>query len=685
MITLSRHPIPVGCQGLFVRSGYAPNLHYSRQVLRTSLALFVGLLFAAPIASGAGWLEMTSPELRKASEELAMSRSELAALGEPMIGNTVPEIGYQLEQLQFPPPTSPWVQVDLGSSQPLDTIALIPAMIESQPGAQGAYGFPLRFRVDISDDATFNRFEPLLVETADDFPSPGMAPVVIPAHGHSARYVRVTVTRLNQVNGRFFFALAELMALRGNRNVALGAPVTASNSITVANRWAASYLTDGRTPLGPPIKKAPLARFDGLVAIPSSPGTEPWMEVDLGSARHLDEVRLHPMHSWFSADAPGYAFPTKFRVEVASNEDFSDAQLIFDTKDKDFPNPGNNPVTLRADGRTGRFVRVTGEVAGTPAPPRFALSELEVQADGAMASRGCRVLISAQPSRTADRLLSLLTDGSTSYGELIELPLWLAQSARRSQLREQVNGLEHRIARLRGEAIMRVAWIGLIAAVVLVSTSIILVAKGRRARRLEQRAFRQRLAQDMHDEIGSNLAGIAILAETGALNLPGATGELDEIKRVAQETADAMREVLWLVGSTRENGIELTQQLRKVAARLLPRSDVVWTAMPDQFPSSWPIALRRELLLFFKEAVTNISRHAQATRVEISVTIDRGWLELSLRDNGRGFNTALPSKGLGLKGLKARAVALAGSVTITSQPGQGTTVILQAKLDSKPS
>ena len=647
-------------------------------MFRIVLALSVSLAFASSIASGAGWLELTSPKLRKANNELAARQAELAALGEPMIGNTVTQFGYQLWELQYPPPASPWIQVDLGSSQPLDTLALIPATIESQPGGQGAYGFPLRFRVDISDDPNFDRFQPLLVETATDFPSPGPAPVVISARGLSARYLRVTVTRMNRVNDRFFFALAELMVLRGNRNIALGATVTASNSFNGGNRWGISYLTDGRTPLGPPIKRASLARYDALFAVPAADGSGPWMEVDLGSVRHLDEVRLHPMHPWLAASGPGYAFPTQFRVESASREDFSDAQLIFDTQGKDFPNPGNNPVTLRADGRTGRFVRITAEAVPTSDPPRMALSELEIQADGAMASKGCRVIISGQYAKTADRPLSLLTDGKTSYGEIIELPVWLAQLSSRAQLLVEVDSLGKQIALLRSQALMRLASAGIFTLVGLTLGTILLLAKARSGRRIEQEAFRAQLAQDMHDEIGSNLAGIAILAETGALNMPSAPGELEEIKRVAQETADAMREVLWLVGSNRENGIDLARQFRKVASRLLPLSEVDWASIPQQFPSSWSTDKRRELFLFFKEAVTNIARHARATRVEISVKVSDGLLELSIRDNGRGFDPALPSSGLGLKGLRTRAGALGGKVTIISRPGEGTSVILRA-------
>jgi signal transduction histidine kinase len=572
------------------------------------------------------------------------------------------------------------VQVDLGSSQPIDTVALVPAIVDFQPLERSASGFPLRFRVDVSDDATFARFTPLLVHTTEDFPPPGVAPVVIPSLQTRARYLRVTVTRLAEANGTFFFALAELVAVQGNRNLALGAVVTASNSVNILPRWSTAFLVDGRTPLGPPIRRAPLPKFDALFACKPADGSPAWMAVDLGRERRIDEVRLHPLHARQGADVPGFRFPSRFRVDLAQREDFSDARAIFDSGAKDFPNPGNNPVTVPAAGRPARFVRVLATAPDLPTSLDFALSELEVQADGAIASLGCRVLSSGDPRRPVPRPLGLLTDGSTSFGELMELPVWLQQWALRIRLQAEVRAGEAAVAALRVAAERRLAWGAGAVGIMLAAGAGLAAFLNHRSRRREQEDFRTRLAQDLHDEVGSNLAGIAVLSETAALQNQSGHDQWREIGRIARESNDAMRETLWLVGARQAGGIDLAKHLQLSAARMLRQCEVRWIELPESLLTEWPGESRRQLFLFFKESLANIARHAHATQVELTARVAPPEFVLRIRDNGRGFDPAAANGGLGLASLRTRARALRGKLEIVSAPGAGTEVVLRVPL-----
>jgi signal transduction histidine kinase len=78
----------------------------------------------------------------------------------------------------------------------------------------------------------------------------------------------------------------------------------------------------------------------------------------------------------------------------------------------------------------------------------------------------------------------------------------------------------------------------------------------------------------------------------------------------------------------------------------------------------------------FQEILTNVARHAKATRAEVVLQKQRDRLVLLIRDNGRGFDQADPSlsKSLGLLGMRERAAILGGRVNISSAPGKGTTV-----------
>ena len=96
-------------------------------------SLLLALLpsITAPLAQAEnGWVRWLSADLRETEHEALQKRSALAAMGEPMTGNTVPEFGIQHRMLEAPPPESPWVQVDLGVSRDFDTVALVPALVD---------------------------------------------------------------------------------------------------------------------------------------------------------------------------------------------------------------------------------------------------------------------------------------------------------------------------------------------------------------------------------------------------------------------------------------------------------------------------------------------------------------------------------------------------------------------------
>lgn len=643
--------------------------------IRSSL----GVVFLTAVAQGAWW-DGFSGQLREARADLQRAQMALSALGQPFVGNTAPEFGIQHIMLAEPPPESPFVQIDLRRRRRLDSVALVPAVVDFQGMRQSPYAFPVRFRLDASDDPAFGTFTPLLVRTEFDFVLREVAPVVIQTAGIEARYLRLTVTKLARLEGRWTFALAEMVALEVTRNVALGAPVLHKGGTGLPPRWMSDHLTDGRTPLGPPIDRSSVPEYDALFASIREEVQQPWMGVDLGSLMPLDEVRAHPLHSRQGADVPGFAFPSRFRIEVAQKADFSDAMVIHETAG-DYPNPGNNAVVLPARDATGRYVRFVMLAAQNARREAFALSELEVYSRGQNVSLGKPVLSSGDPRREVPRPLSLLTDGHTSYGRLLELPEWLAQWEHRRVLGEQVTELTARIDRLSEEAQTRVMVIFTVMGMGIAAIVGLLFWRAHRRHDREREKFRSQLARDMHDEIGSNLAGIAVISETSALQADATSADWQEINRIAHETSDAMREVLWLVGARQETGIDLMEHLQRVAKRLLPNHDVQWKALATVLPVSWPMESRRQVFLFFKEALTNILRHARATRVELSASIVASQFELIIQDNGHGFDPQNTCNGMGLESLRERAGQIGGTFALQSSD-QGTTLTLRTPLSS---
>jgi hypothetical protein len=180
------------------------------------------------------------PELQRLDAALAEARKELAALPTP--AGPSPSNGWH-SGISATPDVVKWVQVDLGKSVPLDVVRLVPARPTDFRDAPG-FGFPLRFRVEASDEPTFKEPVVLADHAATDFPNPGDRPFVVRPEGKKARYVRVMALRLWQRTNDYVFALAELEVESDGKNVARSAAVTSLDSIE-AGRWSRKYLVDG--------------------------------------------------------------------------------------------------------------------------------------------------------------------------------------------------------------------------------------------------------------------------------------------------------------------------------------------------------------------------------------------------------------------------------------------------------
>ena len=142
-----------------------------------------------------------------------------------------------------------WVQVDLGQERSIDGVVLYPPTPPGFAQVKG-FGFPVRFRIEASNDPQCGSSQLLADHTAEDFPNPGDQPASFTAKGITARYVRVTATRLwNRASGTepFCFALAELAVLSHGANLALHAPASAKDSIERAD-WNLRGLNDGIRP-----------------------------------------------------------------------------------------------------------------------------------------------------------------------------------------------------------------------------------------------------------------------------------------------------------------------------------------------------------------------------------------------------------------------------------------------------
>jgi signal transduction histidine kinase len=195
---------------------------------------------------------------------------------------------------------------------------------------------------------------------------------------------------------------------------------------------------------------------------------------------------------------------------------------------------------------------------------------------------------------------------------------------------------------------------------------------------------RSRIARDLHDDLGSSLTEISVLASKGQRS--GALDELPALFRAIAAKARGLVTVLdvivWAV-DPKDNFLEsVADYLSDYAGEYLSHAAI--TCRFD-IPVALPAIvldgrLRHGLLLAVKETLNNVERHAQATEVEFRMAFAEDRLEIVISDNGKGFDTKTKHRGNGLKNLPFRLSKLGGQYRIESSMGKGTVVTIGIRL-----
>jgi signal transduction histidine kinase/ligand-binding sensor domain-containing protein len=223
-------------------------------------------------------------------------------------------------------------------------------------------------------------------------------------------------------------------------------------------------------------------------------------------------------------------------------------------------------------------------------------------------------------------------------------------------------------------------------AIVLVAAAAAWLHRYRLIQALRVERVRTRLASDLHDDLGAGLAEIAILSEVGRRNPTGAEDVLDQVAKRARTLRSTLGDIVWTVDPRKDRFADLVHRMRETALNLLEADGrrVRFTAPAEATFENTEISpdLRRHLLLFFKEAVANIARHAAAAEVDLELTVGEGEFRLWIRDDGRGFDPQSTAEGRGLSSLRYRAAEIGAGIHIDSAPGSGTEIELRVPLRS---
>lgn len=196
---------------------------------------------------------------------------------------------------------------------------------------------------------------------------------------------------------------------------------------------------------------------------------------------------------------------------------------------------------------------------------------------------------------------------------------------------------------------------------------------------------RIRIAQDLHDDLGSGLASIGMESDLAQLELEDAKARalLEKVGDGARQVSDNMRRIVWALGSGQETLGDLVAYVRGFAAELLDQRGIELKMRTELASPRHRLSVdqRRHLLLFTKEALHNVVRHAGARVVTIDIVQHEGTLVWAIADDGCGFDPdGDRGMGTGSTSMRSRARALHGELVVSSAPGQGCQLVLRLPL-----
>jgi signal transduction histidine kinase len=192
-----------------------------------------------------------------------------------------------------------------------------------------------------------------------------------------------------------------------------------------------------------------------------------------------------------------------------------------------------------------------------------------------------------------------------------------------------------------------------------------------------------RIAREVHDELGQSLTGLKLQLTWLASRLPKRLQLLhDKTRSMATHIDETIRAVRRIATELRPGVLDtagLLAALEWQASQFQTRTGIVCEVKAGMKAALWDQDLNTAFFRIFQEALTNIIRHAQATKVEVRLAEADGQVVLEVKDNGRGISEAEihNTKSIGLLGIRERAALLGGTLRIEGKRGKGTTLTVR--------
>ena len=197
--------------------------------------------------------------------------------------------------------------------------------------------------------------------------------------------------------------------------------------------------------------------------------------------------------------------------------------------------------------------------------------------------------------------------------------------------------------------------------------------------KLKVETIRQKIASDLHDEVGATLSSISIATRVVQKKLGnranGLSPILEQIKTDSEQTIQTIRDTVWAINPENDSVEILFEKMRSFALQMLMIQNIALDFKNEyQYAKSLKMSMeqRRNVYMMYKEAINNVAKHAQATKVCVHISQANEGFKLKISDNGKGFDCQKIHEGNGLKNFKKRAAESFMEFKIKSEIGKGT-------------
>ncbi len=228
-------------------------------------------------------------------------------------------------------------------------------------------------------------------------------------------------------------------------------------------------------------------------------------------------------------------------------------------------------------------------------------------------------------------------------------------------------------------------WFRMIAAL-LITAGVVAFYRYRLAQAVKVVRVRERIARDLHDEIGSTLSSVSLFSSVAQKKAAGKAPEASELfGRITESTTqvlEAMNDIVWAVNADNDDMASVIKRMHAFAVNVTEARGCKLHLHADEELKTWRLEMtqRKNLYLIFKEAVNNAMKYSGCANLRVELVRDRSAIVLRVKDDGSGFDATATNGsvggGNGLGNMRNRAAEIPGTLSITSTLGQGTTVEL---------